>query len=94
LTPEDHDIVREHDQQQFVALAPAGFPAEGVAEIAFDHREDRFNLPTRIAKRQWEAKTIPQQLISPSHPGRTFSDAARPANASPQAQPTGSWSLS
>jgi hypothetical protein len=55
--PEDHDIVREHEQQQFVALAPAGFGAEREAKVALDHREDRFDLPTRIAKRQWEAET-------------------------------------
>jgi hypothetical protein len=37
-------------------LAPVGFAVEGVAEIAFDHRKDRVDPPTRIGKRQREEK--------------------------------------
>ena len=41
----DHDIVRVKPEQNLTALRPVGTRTQRVAEIAFDHTDDGFDLP-------------------------------------------------
>ena len=41
----DHDMMRDGHEQEAAALAVVAFGADVFAEVAFDHAEDRLDLP-------------------------------------------------
>ena len=43
--PENHQVVSQYTQTNFAGLAVMISRTKGTAQIAFEHAEDRFDLP-------------------------------------------------
>lgn len=42
--PEDHQVVSQNDESEFADLSPAASRSDMVAQSAFNHRDDGFDL--------------------------------------------------